>query len=254
MIDKLSDKELYQQRLRRAWAKNGAYWLSAPLRHVVDAGDFIMEAIGNILAPLGDRLPVVVDMGCGSCWLLDRLLASGRPVRYIGVDSNKEFIDSAVDRYSCYESVSFVLGDLNTALDIGIEADLVVNAFTFFELSSLDQAMANAASWLSPAGTMLMSTIDKTYLILALSSDWEDFHENLRTYQEFDGVKYGFQKIDLGDGPSADLEYPSVLYSTQDFILSAERSNLKLTRYREQPFTARAIPKIYSHLEFSRSR
>jgi hypothetical protein len=97
-----------------------------------------------------------------------------------------------------------------------------------------------------------MSTIDKTYLILALSRDWSEFHDNLRRYQELPGTKYGFQKIDLGTGVSDHLEYPSVLYSTQDYLEMARAHGMHLVDYVEHPFTSRAVPKVYCHLEFRR--
>lgn len=98
-----------------------------------------------------------------------------------------------------------------------------------------------------------MSTIDKTYLMLALSSDRKEFYGNLALYQELAGTKYGFQHIDMGAHVSETLEYPSVLYSTQDFIDAASEHGLNLVNYVEHPFTAKTVPKIYCHLEFQRA-
>jgi hypothetical protein len=87
---------------------------------------------------------------------------------------------------------------------------------------------------------------------MAVSDSWEMFHANLRRYQRLKGTKYAFQAIDLGSGASDALEYPSVLYSVEDFIESARVSGLSLLSYQEVPYTARPIPKIYVLMEFEK--
>lgn len=252
MIGPLSDFNKFRQRRDDAWAKNGNYWLSEPLRHVVDVGQVIVEKINRFCAGLPGPAPVIVDMGCGSCWLLEMLLQGQQSFRYVGVDNNSEFIKAAEETFATIPNASFLFADLDMRVDLDLKADLVINAFNFFELADLDRGMANAASWLAPEGRLLMSTIDKTYLILALSTDWEEFRNNLKSYQLASGIKYDFQKVDLGDRLSGELEYPSVLYNTQNFIESAKSVGLSLVSYTEDVFTARAVPKIYCHLEFGR--
>ena len=253
MIEKLSDKNVFRQRRNDAWTRNTSYWLSEPLRHVTDTGSYISERTRSFIGAELDHQFVILDMGCGSCWLLESLLAMELDFIYIGLDNNSKFVDAATERYADIENASFVLADLDMRVSIPQKVDLVVNAFNFFELASLDDGMNNTASWLRPGGTLFMSTIDKTYLILALSKDWDEFHENLRIYQDTPGVKFDFQKIDLGRGLSQELEYPSVLYSTQDYITAAKKAGLQFASYSEQAFTGRAIPKIYCHLEFTNS-
>lgn len=252
MIRPLSDPEAFRSQRREAWARNSPYWLSQPLRHVIDVGDYIADRISTLCRSSDKPTPLVIDMGCGSCWLLDALQSRQVKMRYIGVDNNPDFIEAAESRYHNQAGVSFSLTDLDMAVDLGVEANVIVNAFNFFELADLRQAMRNVTSWLANDGTLLMSTIDKTYLILALSRNWEEFHDNLRRYQGQTGTQYDFQKIDLGDGLSDSLEYPSVLYTTEDFIEAARANGLGLTRYVEQPFTAKVLPKIYCHIEFQR--
>jgi SAM-dependent methyltransferase len=198
-------------------------------------------------------MPVVVDMGCGNAWLLKALRDRRAEARYIGLDSNAEFIGFASGRYGTMDNARFVLADVEARVELPVEADVVVNAFNFFELYDLEQAMANVAMWLRPGGRLLVSTIDKTYLILALSRGWDEFYENLRLYQGLQGIKYGFQRIDLGTSVSETLEYPSVLYSTQDYIEMAQARGMQLVDYVEHPFTATTVPKIYCHLEFRRT-
>lgn len=250
MIGPLSDGEAYRKRRREAWSHNTAYWLSSPLRHVTDVGDFICNRTLALVSSSERRPAVIIDMGCGSCWLLEKLATVSSAFTYIGIDNNEEFIAVARARYAHLANASFVLADVDMRVTLPQQADIVVNAFNFFELANLEVGMKNAASWLRPGGKLFMSTIDKTYLLLALSSDWAGFHHNLATYEKTAGVKFDFQKIDLGFGPSAELEYPSVLYTTQDFLEAGVEAGLGFGSYAEQAFTARPIPKIYCHFEF----
>lgn len=249
MIEPLSDIREYRRRRKEAWEKCSSYWLSEPLRHVVDVGDTIASrVIRNCKA--SDVQATVVDMGCGSCWLAERLLQTNLQFSYIGIDSNPTFVLAAAEKYKHYDNVRLIRADVDSVVDLDVEADIVINSFNFFELADLRAGMANVSRWLKSDGTLLLSTIDKTYLILALSHGWDNFHENLRAYQATPGVKFDFQKVDLGNKLADEFEYPSVLYSTQDYLEAASGAGLALVSYVEEPFTAREIPKIYCHLEF----
>jgi hypothetical protein len=171
---------------------------------------------------------------------------------YVGVDSMERFVVRAKETFGENDRTRFLVKDVEEPFQLPVQADVVVNAFNFFELSDLRGAMRNVRSHLPVGGSLFMSTIDKTYLILALSSAPAAFCENLRRYQELEGTKYAFQRIDLGARLSETLEYPSVLYSTQDFIDAAAQEDLRFVKYVEHAFTARAVPKIYCHIEFER--
>jgi SAM-dependent methyltransferase len=248
----LSDYEEFRARREAAWVSNANYWLEGNLRHVQDVGDRILCRTIEFCRQSPNSSPLVVDMGCGDAWLLRDLLKSKFKFSYLGLDYTPQFISSASEEFDCFPNVSFERVDLESECAISASADVVVNAFNFFELCDLEQGFKNAAKLLGPKGTLLMSTIDKTYLMIALSQGWEDFHAILRDYAVLPGVKYAFQAIDLGDRASDILVYPSVLYTTEDYIRAASSCGLKLTRYYEDVFTNKPIPKIYCHLEFSK--
>jgi len=250
MIRSLTDIKEFQRRRALAWARNVEYWLNGPLRHVEDVGGYIVERVKDIGRQADAPRPLLIDMGFGSAWLLKAMLESGLKYSYLGLDAVEQFVWRASRTYQHVPDAKFLIADVETKLDLGVKADLVVNAFNFFELSELGTAMGNASRHLKPGGTLIMSTIDKTYLMLALSKDWRDFFENLRLYQELPGVKYEFQKIDMDSHVSETLEYPSVLYSAQDYIDAAKASGLRLVAYKEHVFTGKFVPKIYLHLEF----
>lgn len=250
MIRSLDDIEEFQRRRALAWERNVDAWLRGPLRHVDNVGQYIVERVTVLGNQTERRRPLIVDMGLGSAWLLKALVDKGLQCSYLGLDAVEAFVSRAAKTYQNLGEARFMLADLEVELDLDVRADVIVNAFNFFELSALRTAMGNASRHLKPTGTLLMSTIDKTYLILALSKDWDEFTENLRLYQELPGVKYGFQHIDMGSYVSGTLEYPSVLYSAQDYIEAAKVNGMHLVKYTEHVFTASFVPKIYLHLEF----
>jgi SAM-dependent methyltransferase len=252
VINSLTDPEEFRRHRRLSWEKNVDYWLSQPLRHVEDVGAYIVSRIEILCRQAIFTPPTVIDMGFGSGWLLRSLLATSLRVSYLGLDSMEVFVERATKTFHGIEGASFAVADVETEITFPFSADVVVNAFNFFELSNLQQAMRNASRHLRPGGTLFMSTIDKTYLILALGRTLEDFYDNLNRYQTLPGIKYGFQRIDLGASVSEVLEYPSVLYSSQDFVDAAMGEGLRLVKYVEHAFTAKTVPKIYCHLEFQR--
>jgi len=250
MIRSLDDRHAFRARRERAWRNSADYWLRGPLRHVTDVGDYIVARTIELCRATNRERPQVVDMGIGDAWLLRALLHTGISFSYAGLDVTPLFLSRARAEFGQLPHVRFEHVDLETTVSLSFDADVVVNAFNFLELCDLDVAMENAARFLRPSGTLLASTIDKTYLLLALSHGWDGFIENLRLYQELPGIKYDFQPIDLGIAVSSDLEYPSVLYSADDFISGARRQNLALAGYREHAFTSKPVPKIYCHYEF----
>lgn len=253
-LDTLSDPERFRQRRAQAWARNVDYWLTGPLRHVVDVGEHIAARAEQLCRQSGRERPVVVDMGFGDAWLLRALLRRGVAFSYIGMDCTRPFVEHARAEFAHLPHARFEIVDLELPVDWTPHADVVVNSFAFFEFCDLRQGFSNASHFLSTGGTLLLSTIDKTYLMLALSQGWEDFLDKLELYQTLPGTKYAFQPIDLDTDVSATLEYPSVLYSMEDYFRAGQETGLVLRDYKEHAFTAKLVPKIYCHYEFEKKQ
>jgi hypothetical protein len=214
----------------------------------VDTGDFIAREVAELCAD-AEGCPVVIDMGCGSAWLARALQNVAPEASYIGLDNDPGFIRAGQDEFADRPNITFLKKDVERPdPSLNGVADVVVNAFNFFELPSLHDAMAAATEWMKPTGTMLVSSIDVTYLLIALSEGWSDFHRNLKLFQELPGVKYAFQRVDLGESLSSDLEYPSVLYPLEDFYEAAKGAGLLVRKLQQCIFTAKPVPKIYFHL------
>lgn len=250
-IKSLIDPTDFKKRRKEAWEKNIIYWLKGPLRHVDDIGKDLVNNILKIIAENKIQNLRILDMGFGNAWLLEELLAQGIDFHYVGIDLNIGFVKNAKNKYSHLSFVDFVQGDLDEPFKLDFKADIVVNSFSFLEQYNLREGMANAYRYLSHKGSIIVATIDKTFLIFALSNTMKEFKENLSLYQTLPGVKYGFQPIDLGTYASKTLEYPSVLYSFDNYLKISSEFNLSLIDYREFVFTSKPIPKIYLIFELS---
>lgn len=243
-------RESFRARRREAWFENTDYWLSANLRHVEDLGEWIADYLVCELKP-GESL---IDMGSGSGWLGHRLKGRIADLNYLGVDIHEPFVEVCRREFDRTKGFDFIVLDVEQPNhgQLPPEATFVVNAFNLFELTDLRAAYSNASSWLRPGGRFLAITIDKTYLMMAAANSWEEYRDLLIDYSAKGGPKCFFQAIDLGDGPSPRLVYPSVLYSTEDYLAATAETGLEFRRYREFPFTQRPLPKIYQVFEFQK--
>jgi len=253
VIKKIKTKIRFKRENLMNWAKNADYWLNNPLRQVEDTKIFLKDKLRNIVIP--DM--VLVDMGCGSGWLLDYILELNIPFVYVGLDFNKKFIDYLTSKYSHLPNASFELIDFDENMPERYFncADIVFNCFNFFEMTNLDVAYANAVKMLRPTGKIVIFTIEYTYLMLALSHSMEEFKDYLRIYEEVKSegkVPYFFQNIDLGNSESKDLKYASVLYSYEDFYKQAMLHKMTLCDYGEVVKTSKFLPKAYQYIVYKK--
>lgn len=246
-------KDEFKSENKRGWEANSNYWLNNPLRQVEDTKPFFKEKLRQMVRP--DM--TIVDMGCGSGWLLDFLLELGIPFSYIGLDFSPKFIAHLKNKYSRLPFVSFEVVDFEELIPqrLHASADIVFNCFNFFEVLDLDVAFANAVWMLKPKGQLVVFTIDAIYLALAVSKDMSEFRKNLREYEVMKTsgeIPHFFQNIDLGDAESKDLKYASVLYSLDDFFKQAKKNSMCLIDYGEVIKTSKFLPKTYQYIAFSK--
>jgi SAM-dependent methyltransferase len=247
------DSEEFKNENRRNWKINSDYWLNNPLRQVEDTKHFFKAKLQTIVKEDFS----IVDMGCGSGWLLDFLLELNIPFKYIGLDFNPNFISHLEERYGALANVCFELVDFEKKIPtelIGV-ADIVFNCFNFFESLDLTTTFRNAVRILKPSGTLVIFTIEPLYLALAISSTMKDFKELLRVYELMKSrgeSPHFFQNIDLGESESKDLKYASVLYSLADFFKQAQLHQMQLIDYGEVIKTSKPLPKTYQYISFKK--
>lgn len=249
----LKDIIQFRKESQECWEKNADYWSHNYLRQVEDTKIFFKEKLKDIIK----SGMTVIDMGCGSGWLLDFLLELDIPFTYIGLDFNNRFIYSLKEEFSSVSNASFETVDFEEKVPDKFlhRADIVFNCFNFFEIANLDTAFANAINMLKPHGKLVIFTIDYTYLILAVSNSMEEFKSNLKTYEEIKSkgeIPYFFQNIDLGDKVSKDLKYASVLYSFNDYFQQVQKYQMSLVDYCEVVKTSKFLPKTYQYIVYKK--
>lgn len=253
MIKGMNDKEEFKKENLKSWGKNSEYWLSNPLRQVEDTREFFKDKLIDLVK----NKPVIIDMGCGNGWVLEMLIELKLDFQYIGLDFNPKFIDFLKETYKDELRAEFLLVDLEATLPNTLinKADIIFNCFNFFEVANIESAFANADKMLKANGSLIIFTIEYTYLILALSKDMVEYKKYLALYEEFKSkgeAPFFFQKIDLGNGESEELKYASVLYSFNDYFQLARKHNLNLSDYGEVVKTSKFLPKTYQYFEFKK--
>lgn len=247
----LKSKFDFRKENQKKWEVNSTYWLNNSLRQVEDTQVFFKKKLLGLVEPN----MTIIDMGCGSAWLLEFLLKLEIDFNYIGLDFNPMFIEHLEKKYQSKSNVEFIEIDFEERIPSNLlkRADIVFNLFTFFENSDLDSAFSNAQSMLKENGDLVIFTIDCIFLILAVSKDMQEFKEKLIMYEEMKSigeVPYFFQKIDLGDSESENLEYASVLYSFDDYYKQASKFKMSLSDYGEVIRTSKYLPKTYQYMVF----
>jgi SAM-dependent methyltransferase len=253
MMRELKNKIEFKKENQKNWQINTNYWLSSPLRQVEDTKIFFNEKLKSIVKS-GMR---IVDMGCGSGWLLDFLLKLDIQFSYVGLDFNSKFIEHLSSKYSIVSNAKFEAIDFEEEVPSKLlnSADIVFNCFNFFETANLNSAFSSGVKMLKSEGKLVIFTIEYTYLILAVSHSMEEFKANLKMYEEAKSkgeVPYFFQNIDLGDSESRDLKYASVLYSLDDYYKQALKHKMSMVDYGEVVKTSKFLPKVYQYIVFQK--
>lgn len=115
----------------------------------------IMEAW---IAALGRRDLAIVDVGCGSGWLCERLLSFGTVT---GVDLAGEVIERARQRVP---DATFIAGDfMGMALPNGA-ADVIVTLEVLSHMADQPAFMAKLAGMLKPGGLLMIATQNRFVL------------------------------------------------------------------------------------------
>jgi hypothetical protein len=111
-------------------------------------------------------------------------------------------------------------------------ADVVVNAFNFFELADLESSFANAVAMIRDGGGLLVFHIDPISQLLCMTNSLDELREGLAALEEH-GPRLGYDKaIDIQDG-AADRVYKGIFYSLSDYHALAQHHGLELQDLKE---------------------
>ncbi|WP_416672117.1 class I SAM-dependent methyltransferase [Egbenema bharatensis] len=100
---------------------------------------------------LPDR-PYVLDLGCGTGRLLDRLAATFPELRGIGIDYSPEMIHQAKQRDRYSERITYLQGRAESLPVPDQQFDAVFNTVSFLHYSSPESVLAEVSRVLSPGG------------------------------------------------------------------------------------------------------
>jgi ArsR family transcriptional regulator len=115
-------------------------------------GDFDLD--GVVVARL-DGASVVVDLGCGPGFLLERLAAAGKQA--VGVDHSPRMLEAAARRVGTCADISLRLGDLAHLPVRDAEADGAVLSLVLHHLSHPQEVLAEAARAVRPGGRLVLA-------------------------------------------------------------------------------------------------
>ena len=214
------------------WRSNTEFWLESPLRHVAIVANELREVIESEYGRRKGRLSVV-DLGCGSAWVLDLLQSMDVDAHYTGLDFNPDLIERLKEKYK--GKGSFRVVDLETKdlpVDLDGFADIVVASFSLFEIPDVEQALNNATRILKPTGALFVSHIDPVIQLLSVYDRRPDFRKALEDFEEH-GHKLAYDKIIELTGARTDRTYKGILHRISDYHRTATELSLTLEIFRE---------------------
>lgn len=242
---RLADSSDFKESNLLNWKDNTAFWLQAKLRHV----GHVLPYANKILAREAERVGPsfsLVDVGCGDAWVSRIMKDAGIQGAYAGLDFNPVLIEDLQSLRGRDNSSSFRQVDIEVTLPVDLiaRADLVVNAFNFFELPSLAPAFANHVSMLRDGGALLVMHIDPLSQLLSVANDLNEFHRELEAFEEF-GSRLAYDKtIDLKDGQAARV-YKGILYKISEYHHLARQHALVLEDFEEILHARDGRPQLY---------
>lgn len=222
----------FKQRNLENWDANTEFWLQSPLRHLGVAkkefGAFIVNECSRRKRTLS-----VVDVGCGSAWVLDVLREHGLNARYIGIDFNERLIGALQARSD--ERAGFRWLDIEeTPLPPELDAcaDVVVASFSLFEIPNINEAFRNIVQMLRPGGALFVCHIDPLTQLLSVNERRADLERALIQFGEH-GASLAYDKSIELDGRLSERTYKGILYRISDYHRFAAGLGLALETFQE---------------------
>jgi len=239
----------------KEWRANSDFWLEGKMRHIIDVKDKTFEILKNILTESNDETQkkTLIDEGCGEGWVYRAIRDAKLDVNYYGVDFNEKFISELSNRYSDDACATFIKNDIEEKEinQLTGKADIVVNAFNYFEIPNLEKAMANTSRLIKDGGCLLILTIDPITQLLSVSDTQNIFYEYLAEYANKKN-RIGYKKRIVIGNKKTRKHYYGILYSLQDYLREGSKNNLVFKDYYEILNPTKPTPQLYQFMIFKK--
>ncbi len=256
LINIADTKEFKNQNITE-WIANSDFWLQGNMRHINDVKGKAIEIIQSLL-PHSNKCKerrTLVDVGCGEGWIYRAIKEANIDVKYYGIDFNKPFITELNKRYKKDKEAVFLVDDIEEKeiKELTGKADVVVNAFNFFEIPDLGKAMLHTSNLIKENGYLVILTIDPITQLLSVSDNQPMFYEYLTEYSKKKN-KIGYKKrIVIGDKKTT-KSYYGILYSLEDYLKEGRKCNLVFQDYFEIINPAKPTPQLYQFMIFRKQK
>nr|QFU80958.1 JHAMT [Eotetranychus kankitus] len=171
-----------------------------------------------------NRIPeLIVDLGCGTGNITERLWCSFPDTRIVGVDCSKKMIDYALDHYSTH-NLEFFVADIcsdwkilseNTEVEKG-SVDAVFSTYCLHWISDpdMEKVMKNIYEMMKPGGRCYFAVFSWSWLL--------PFQEQIIYQKPWDSY---FQQLDLTTGQKDELKIKSQIVDKGTKLSSASSSH-----------------------------
>ena len=187
----------------------------------------------TILNQIINKDSLLVDLGCGSAWLLDYILKKNEiKFKYLGLDINSYFITHNKEKYKGIRHIKFKQTDLeksqNLSKDFNSQSNLFIACLSFIEIIELDIAFKNVAEMMKDDECLTLIVLDPFFEIFRMSDDINAMESNLINFYNYK-MSYYKKEIKLNNDLQFSSQYIGLLHKMEDYITKGANSGLNLT-------------------------
>ncbi len=221
MIKILENPTDFYELNKKSWSDNASYWLEQDF-YRFGLSNFLLQKITKIL-PNFNHIPHIVDIGCGSGWLLDALLANKLSFSYSGIDYNETFIEHLQIRHNETINFKFLQIDIEKDnFDNLSNIDIAICCLSLIEITDLDGFFRKISSKMNDNAIIIIVGLDPTTEIIRYALDDLDLQQIANYYRKSDKPVYISKKF-ITKNRHSKSEYFRILYSISDYNLYAKK-------------------------------
>ncbi len=228
-----NDKNMFRMYNKNNWEKNSKFWIDQYYIHLglrEKLFSYLKDFILNYQNKF-NHAPKILDIGCGSGWLVDDLLRTQLNFNYTGLDYISNFTDFLTNKYhDYYQSINFVNLDIEVIPETFSESyDLIISNFTLHEIVFPEVAFKNIYKLMNKEAHLLIISLDATIEVIRVLDAESEILENLLKVFRSDMPTVISKPIIFNKNISI-VDYQRILYTYSDFVDYALREHLTLQK------------------------